>query len=199
MISKPSEFRGGRNLILLLDVSPSTVAHKTQGDILSNAVRILEEDNLKDANVAVIAFGNAAYDVSGGFVFMGLPHNVAILKEKVSKLTPTNETQTSLDQGLGIAKQMLESEDGELDAIVISDGGIEESYGQSVQIAQELKDMGVNLYFIHIRSSAPSQADRTRNYYAEMLMQEIGLEGNYQHIEMGRGANIVFEELCRSS
>lgn len=194
VISKPSEFRGGRNLILLLDVSPSTVAHKTQGDILSNAVRILEEDNLKDANVAVIAFGNAAYDVSGGFVFMGLPHNVAILKEKVSKLTPTNETQTSLDQGLGIAKQMLESEDGELDAIVISDGGIEESYGQSVQIAQELKDMGVNLYFIHIRSSAPSQADRTRNYYAEMLMQEIGLEGNYQHIEMGERANIVFEE-----
>ncbi|KAF5031303.1 hypothetical protein DSECCO2_629110 [anaerobic digester metagenome] len=89
---------------------------------------------------------------------------------------------------------MLESEDGELDAIVISDGGIEESYGQSVQIAQELKDMGVNLYFIHIRSSAPSQADRTRNYYAEMLMQEIGLEGNYQHIEMGERANIVFEE-----
>jgi hypothetical protein len=27
-----------------------------------------------------------------------------------------------------------------------------------------------------------------------MLMQEIGLEGNYQHIEMGERANIVFEE-----
>jgi hypothetical protein len=198
VISKPSEFKGGRNLVLILDVSPSTVAHKTQGDILSNAVRILENDNLKDANVAVIAFGNAAYDVSGGFVFMGLPHNVAILTEKVSKLTPTNETETSLDQGLGIAKQILESEDGELDAIVISDGGIEESYDQSVQIAQELKDMGVNLYFIHIRSSAPSQSDKTRNYYAEMLMQEIGLEGNYQHIEMGERANIVFEEPAES-
>lgn len=194
VISKPSEFKGGRKLVLILDVSPSTVAHKTQTDILSNAVNILENDNLKDADVAVIAFGNAAYDVSGGFVYMGLPHNVAILKEKVSKLTPTNETETSLDQGLGIAKQMLEGEDGELDAIVISDGGIEEAYDQSVQIAQELKDMDVNLYFIHIRSSAPSQSDKTRNYYAEMLMQEIGLEGNYKHIEMGDKANIEFEE-----
>lgn len=194
VVSKPSEFKGGRNLVLIIDVSPSTIAHKTQADILSNAVKILENDNLKDANVAVIAFGNAAYDVSGGFVYMGLPQNLAILKEKVSTLTPTNETETSLDQGLGIAKQALEGKDGELDAIVISDGGIEESYDNSVQAAQELKDMGVNLYFIHIRSSAPSQADKTRNYYAEKLMKEIGLEGNYQHIEMGERANIVFEE-----
>jgi hypothetical protein len=82
---------------------------------------------------------------------------------------------------------MLEGEDGELDAIVVSDGGIEESYDQSVQVAQELKDMGVNLYFIHIRSSAPSQSDKSRNYYAEKLMKEIGLEGNYQHIDMARG------------
>ncbi|WP_410507326.1 VWA domain-containing protein [Methanosarcina hadiensis] len=194
VISKPSEFKGGRNLILLIDVSPSTVAHKTQVDILSNAIKILESDNLKDANVAVVAFGNAAYDVSGGFLYMGLPHNLALLKERVSMLTPTNETETSLDQGLAIAKQMFEGEDGELDAIIISDGGIEESYDQSVQAAQELKDMGVNIYFIHIRSSAPSQADRTRNYYAETLMKEIGLEGNYQHIEMGDRADIEFEE-----
>ncbi|MDI9395681.1 MAG: VWA domain-containing protein [Euryarchaeota archaeon] len=194
VISKPSEFKGGRNLVLILDVSPSTVAHKTQVDILSNAVKILENDNLKDANVAVIAFGNAAYDVSGGFVYMGLPQNLAILKDKVSKLTPTNETETSLDQGLGVAKQVLEGKDSELDAIVISDGGIEVSYDKSVQAAQELKDMGVNLHFIHIRSSAPSQIFKVRNYYAEKMMKEIGLEGNYQHIEMGERANIVFEK-----
>lgn len=198
VISKPSEFRGGRNLVLILDVSPSTVAHSTQADILSNAIRILENDNLKDANVGIIAFGNAAYDVSGGFVFMGLPHNLALLKEKVSQLTPTNQTETSLDQGLGITKQMFEGEDGELDAIIISDGGIEASYDQSVQTARELRDMGVNLYFIHVRSSAPSQTDKTRNFYAEKLMQDLGLEGNYQHINMGERANIIFEETVES-
>ena len=194
VLSKPSEFKGGRNLVLILDVSPSTVAHGTQGDILSNAIKILENDNLKDANVGVVAFGNAAYDVSNGFVFMGLPQNLALLKEKVSQLTPTNQTETSLDQGLGITKQMFEGEDGELDAIIISDGGIEDSYDQSLQIARELKDMGVNLYFIHIRSSAPSQTDKTRNFYAEKLMQELGLENNYQHLDLGERANIKFED-----
>lgn len=199
VISKPSEFRGGRNLVLILDVSPSTVAHGTQGDILSNAIFILRNDNLKDANVGVIAFGNVGYDVSGGFVFMGLPHNRALLEEKISQLTPTNQSRTSLNQGLDIAKGMLEGEDGELDAIVISDGGIEDSYDQSLQAARELKDMGVNLYFIHIRSPAPSQADRTRTYYAEKLMQELGLEGNYFHINMGERANIRFEEIAEPS
>lgn len=194
VLSKPSEFKGGRNLVLVLDVSPSTVAHKSQGDILSNAVDILRNDNLKDANVGVVAFGNAAYDVSNGFVFMGLPQDLALLEEKVSKLTPTNQTETSLDQGLGITKQMFEGEDGELDAIIISDGGIEDSYDQSLQIARELRDMGVNLYFIHIRSSAPSQTDKTRTFYAEKLMQDLGLETNYKHIDAGERANIIFEE-----
>lgn len=192
VLSKPSEFKGGRNLVLVLDVSPSTAAHGTQGDILSNAIKILENKNLKDGNVGVIAFGNAAYDVSNGFVFMGLPQNLAILEEKIRTLTPTNQTETSLDQGLDITKQMLEGKDGELDAIIISDGGIEDSYDQSLQTAQTLKDMGVKLYFIHIRSSAPSQIDKTRNFYAEKLMQELGLENSYFHINMSERANIGF-------
>ncbi|KKH92956.1 von Willebrand factor A [Methanosarcina sp. 1.H.T.1A.1] len=195
VLSKPSEFKGGRNLVLILDVSPSTAAHGTQGDILSNAIYILRNENLKDANVGVIAFGSVGYDVSGGFVFMGLPQNLALLEDKISQLTPSDQTETSLDQGLDVTKDMLEGEDGELDAIIISDGGIEDSYDQSLQTARELKDMGVNLYFIHIRSTAPSQTDKTRNFYAEKLMQNLGLENNYKHIEMGERANIGFEDL----
>ena len=194
VLSKPSEYKGGRNLVLILDVSPSTVAHGTQGDILSNAIYILRNKNLKDANVGVIAFGSVGYDVSGGFVFMGLPQNLAILEEKISQLTPSDQTKTSLDQGLDVTKNMLEGEDGELDAIIISDGGIEDSYDQSLEAARELKAMGVKLYFIHIRSPAPSQIDKTRNIYAEKLMQELGLENSYFHINMSERANIRFED-----
>jgi len=50
VLSKPSEYKGGRNLVLILDVSPSTAAHKTQGDILGNAINIIQNENLKDAN-----------------------------------------------------------------------------------------------------------------------------------------------------
>ncbi|AAM06518.1 TPA: VWA domain-containing protein [Methanosarcina acetivorans] len=194
VISKPSEFQGGRNLVLVLDISPSTAAHGTLGDILSNAISILRNDNLKDANVGVIAFGSVGYDVSGGFLYMGLPQNLALLEDKISQLTPSEESETSLDQGLAVTKEMLEGEDGELDAIIISDGGIEDSYDASLEAAKELQDMGVNLYFVHIRSSAPSQADQTRTLYAEKLMQELGLQNNYKHIDMGERANIEFED-----
>ena len=195
VISKPSEFKGGRNIILILDVSPSTDAHGTLGDILGNAIFILRNENLKDANAGVIAFGSTGVDVSDGFVFLGLPRNLETLEEDISQLTPDQQSETFLDQGLKTARKMLETEDGELDAIVITDGGIEDSYGPSLAEAKELQDLGVQFYFIHIRSTAPSQLDPTRNYYAEKLMQELGLEENYFHIDMGERANIEFDRI----
>ncbi|HWQ48070.1 MAG TPA: hypothetical protein VN414_03810 [Methanosarcina sp.] len=199
VLSKPSEYKGGRNMVLILDVSPSTAAHKSQGDILANAIYILQNENLKDANAEVIAFGSKGYDVSGGFVFLGLAQNQAILKDKIERLTPDEQSKTSLDAGLNISKQMFTGKDGELDAIIISDGAIEDSYEPSLQAAKELQKLGVNLYFIHIRSVAPSQTDKSRNYYAEMLMKELGLEKNYFHINMGERANIGFEPTKESA
>lgn len=196
VISKPSEFKGGRNIILLLDISTSTAAHGSLDDILANAISILEADKLKDANAAVIAFGSTGTDVSNGFVFLGQSWKEKELEDKISqlKLNPSEEGKTSLDQGLMTAEEMLEGKDGELDAFVISDGGIEASYDQSVVVAKELQDMGVNLYFIHIRSPAPSQYNKNGDAYAEMLMQELGLESNYFHIDEGSRANIKLGE-----
>lgn len=182
VLSKPSEYKGGRNLILILDVSPSTRDHGTQGDILGNAIHILQNQNLKDANVAVIAFGSQAYDVSGGFVFLGLPQNQAVLEERIRRLSTDEQSETSLDQGLNIAKEMLAGKEGKLEAIVISDGAIEDSYEPSLEVAKDLKAMGVNLYFVQIKSSAPSRTNQAKQYYAELMMQEIGLENNYMLI-----------------
>lgn len=193
VLSKPSEYKGGRNLVLILDVSPSTAAHGTQADILANAIYIIQNENLRDANAGVIAFGSEGYDVSGGFVFLGLSQNREILEDKISRLTPDEQSKTSLNEGLNVTKTMLSGSDGELDAIIISDGAIEDSYAPSLRAARELQEMGVNLYFIHIQSVAPSQTDKTRNYYAENLMKELGLENNYFHINKGERANIGFE------
>ena len=193
VLSKPSEYKGGRNIVLILDVSPSTAAHGTQGDILANAISIVQNENLKDANAGIIAFGSEGYDVSGGFVFLGLSQNQAILKDKISRLIADEQSKTSLNEGLKIAKEMLTGREGELDAIVISDGAIEDSYEPSIEAAKELQQLGVNLYFVHIRSVAPSQTDQARKYYAEKLMKELGLEENYFHINMSERANIGFE------
>jgi len=205
VVSKPSEYKGGRNLVLIIDVSPSTQGGNrtedprvndsgTHGDILGNAIYILQSENLKDANAGVIAFGNEGYDVSGGFLFLGLPQNQAILKDRISRLNADEEEKTSLNQGLEVAKEMLTGKDGELDAIIISDGGIKESYEPGLKAAKELKDMGVNLYFIHVRSlAAPSQVDpTTKKFYAESLMKELGLENNYKRINLTERADITF-------
>ena len=127
-------------------------------------------------------------------MFLGLPHNQEVLKDKISKLTSDQQEKTSLNQGLETAKKDLIGKDGELDAIIISDGAIKESYDPSLQAAKELKDAGVNLYFIHVHSlAAPSQIDlATRKFYAESLMQELGLEANYQRINLTERAKFNF-------
>ncbi len=193
VMSKPTDWRGGRNVVLVLDVSPSTSHHGTQGDILSNAIFTLQNENLRDAYAGVIAFGSTGVDVSDGFVPLSSDSNVFKLEQDISKLTPGDSSTTSLDQGLIIAQQWLESEVGELDVIIISDGGIETSYDAGLEIASQLHDDGVNLYYVHIKSSAPSQYDDRGVGYAQKLMDEV--DGTYFPIDIGQRANLIFEEL----
>jgi len=193
VLSKPTEWRGGRNVVLVLDVSQSTAAHGTQGDILGNAIHILRNENLKDAYGGVIAFGSEGVDVSGGLVYLGVPSHIDTLEDDISGLTPGATSVTSLDQGLLIAQEWLENEVGELDVIIISDGGIEKSYDDSLNTAAQLHEDSVNLYYVHIKSSAPSQYDPHGVAYAEKLMDEV--DGTYFPIESGERANLVFEEL----
>ena len=192
VISKSTVWSGGRNVVLVLDVSQSTFYHETLSDILGNAIFIIDNENLRDAYAGVIAFGSEGYDVSGGLVYLGVPANINRLEDDISQLTPGATSETSLDQGFTIAQQWLEDEAGEMDVIIISDGGIAEAYDTSLEIATDLHESGINFYFIHIRSSAPSQNDGGV-VLAEKLMQDV--EGTHFHIDMGERANLEFEEL----
>jgi len=193
VISEPTDYSGGRNVVLVLDVSQSTAAHGTLGDILGNAVYIIENENLRDAYLGVIAFGSEGLDVSNGLVYLGSASNVESLRNSVETLSPTTTSETSLNEGLLIAEEWLQNEVGELDIIIISDGGIEQSYDESLEIANNIQGNGVNMYYVHIQSSAPSQYDNTGTPYAEKLMNEIG--GVYFHVAQGERANIVFDDL----
>ncbi len=193
VLSKPTDWSGGRNIVLVLDISQSTAAHGTIADILGNAINILHNENLRDAYLGVIAFGSEGMDVSGGLKFLGTASNLEFLESEMKTLTPGSTSETSLNEGLAIAQQWLENEVGELEIIIISDGGIEQTYDESLVIAEDIVDNGVNLYYVHIRSSAPSQRDAYGNIFAETLMSEVG--GVYFHINEGERANIEFEDL----
>ncbi|MDY0387174.1 MAG: VWA domain-containing protein [Methanolobus sp.] len=193
VLSKPTDWSGGRNIVLVLDISQSTAAHGTIADILGNAINILHNENLRDAHLGVIAFGSEGVDVSGGLRFLGTASNLEFLESEMKILTPASTSDTSLNEGLAIAQQWLENEVGELEIIIISDGGIEQAYDESLVIAEDIVGNGVNLYYVHIRSSAPSQRDVYGNIFAEELMDEVG--GTYFHIDQGERANIEFEDL----
>jgi Mg-chelatase subunit ChlD/uncharacterized membrane protein len=191
--SKASEWKGGRNVVLVLDVSMSTSAHGTHGDILGNAIAVLRNEGLRGANVGVIVFGTEGLDVSGGLVYMGIPSNVNRLEEQIASIKPAITSTTSLDQGLNIAWEWLAEGEGELDVVIISDGGIEQRYADSLKVASALTDAGVKLYYIHVRSSAPSQYDRSGTAFAQKLMDEVG--GKYFPVEKEERVNIIFDEL----
>ncbi|MBN2488487.1 MAG: hypothetical protein JXA98_05620 [Methanosarcinaceae archaeon] len=195
VMSKPTDWSGGRNVVLVLDVSPSTAAHNTLGDITGYAIHTLQEENLRDAYAGVIAFGSTGVDVSGGLVYLGVPSNIDVLEDEISKLTPGDSSITSLDQGLLIAQDWLKNEVGEMDVIIISDGGIEQSYDASLEVATELHNENANIFFVHIKSSAPSQYDERSVAYAKKLMEEEEVGGTYSHIESGERPNIDFEEI----
>jgi uncharacterized membrane protein len=193
VLSKPTDWSGGRNIVLVLDISPSSRDHQTLDDILANALAILDDKNLRDSNLGVIAFGSEGTDVSRGLLFLGTASNMEFLDSEIRTLTPGSASDTSLDKGLAIAQEWLQNEAGELQIIIISDGGIKYSYDDSLAIAENIVGEGVNLYYVHISSSAPSQVDDYGNLYAEKLMNEVG--GTYFHIEQEERANIKFDKL----
>ncbi|UGV41287.1 hypothetical protein J7W08_03020 [Methanococcoides orientis] len=193
VLSRPTDWKGGRSIVLVLDVSQSTFHHETLSDILGNAIFILEDENLRDAYAGVIAFGSEGIDVSGGLVYLGTQANVLKLEEDISALTPGSTSETSLDQGLLIAQDWLENEVGELDIIIISDGGIEQSYEDSLVVADEIHNGDIQFFYVHVKSSAPSQRDQFGNIYSEDLMESV--DGIYFPVERGERADLEFEDL----
>lgn len=210
VVSSPSSWRGGRNIVLMLDVSPSTLQSNNIGgrvldDILSNAVVLLESDLLKDANVDVITFGSKGEDITKGFVDMSKESNRLWLDGEIRKITPSGDS-TSLERGLLTARNLLETQNGSAQAeiVIVSDGGIgnnnegDTRFEQAVNCADTLNKGGIGIHFVHIHApSTQRQVNSNGKYYADLLMNKIGLSENYHKIEPGQRINVSFSEKSR--
>ncbi len=210
--SSPSNWRGGRNIVLMLDVSPSTLQSNKIGgrvldDILSNAVVLLESDHLKDARVDVITFGSKGKDITNGFVDMSKESNRLWLEGEIRKITPSGDS-TSLERGILTARNLLKGQNSSEDAeiIIVSDGGIgnknegEKTFEQAVSCADSLHEDGIGIHFVHIHSpSTERQVTPGGKYYADLFMNKIGLSKNYNKIEPGHRVNLSFSERSEES
>ena len=205
--SSPSNWRGGRNIVLMLDVSPSTLQSNKIGgrvldDILSNAIVLLESEHLKDARVDVITFGSKGKDITNGFVDMSKESNRVWIEGEIRKITPSGDS-TSLERGMLTARSLLRGQNSSEDAeiIIVSDGGIgnknegDKTFEKAVSCADSLREEGIGIHFVHIHSpSTERQVNPNGNYYAYLLMNKIGLSKNYNKIEPGQRVNVSFSE-----
>ncbi|MDY9926650.1 vWA domain-containing protein [Methanosarcina sp.] len=206
--SKPSNWRGGRNIVLMLDVSPSTLQSNGEGgrvldDILSNAIVLLESDLLKDARVDVITFGSKGQDITNGFVDMSKESNRLWLDAEIRKISPTGDS-TSLERGLMTSRTLLKEQNNSAEAeiIIVSDGGIgniaegDLRFERAVQCAENLhENSGIGIHFVHIHAPKTTrQVTPKGQYYAELFMNKIGLSENYNRIEPGERIKLSFSE-----
>lgn len=214
VMSKPTDWRGGRNIILLLDMSGSTRSapyapakatewkygqkityeEELQPSLLSyiynNAIHIINDPDNRDAYVAVISFEKEANDISGGFVYLGVESNRDEIIKNIIEFKGAEST--NLPKGLIMAEELLEQSAGSQNIVILSDGLSDETsekyYDDIVEVAKGLRDKGINIFFIH-HIMGIDVSTRPGN-----LMNEIGQPQNYI-LSKEQTVNIVFEEL----
>jgi hypothetical protein len=193
--SEPTDWTGGRNVVLLIDTSISILNYEIQNDVISNAVAIINDEDVKDSYAGVIAFGSTGFDITDGLLYLGTQANIDYIEDQLTNDLSFGASDSDLNEGLDVADEWLDEQDGELEIIIISDGAIGNTYDDTLDIATSLHEKGISFYFLQIENNDPSQRfkiDDDGNYYAETLMEEV--EGSYVPLERGEVADISLGE-----
>ncbi|MBP1909089.1 VWA domain-containing protein [Methanolobus bombayensis] len=196
--SEPTDWTGGRSIVLVLDLSGSVggsdVAINTTGkqideqrtEILSMANSIIDNEDLRDSDLAVVTFTDSVYDTSKGFITLSNQNDRENLMDTVSLLMPQLTDKSRLDEALVLAEEELNQKGGKSLVVIISDGGIgSDIYENSVGTASRMHDNGVDFIFVHKYSTASFQKDDNGDYYAELLISAIGQTDGYYRTEEG--------------
>lgn len=198
--SEPTDWTGGRNVVLLIDTSVSIINYDIKDDLISNAIAIINDDNVKDSYAGVITFGSSGFDITGGLLYLGTQANIDFIENELVNDLSFGATDSELNEGLTVADEWLNEQEGELEIIIISDGAIGYTYDETVDIAKALHEKGISFYFLQINNNDVGQIDKyddDRNYYAETLMEEV--EGSYVLLERGEIADISLGESTSDS
>jgi hypothetical protein len=155
IISRAAEYKGGRNLVIVMDASGSmfsedpTTGISAIGIIDANAINIVRKIG-RDSNVGVTAFG--ANISNSPLLTMNKEVNRAGLESFIREITPSSLTDpTDLDKGLYKADELLSSVSGSKEIIVFSDGMIHsDTFEQIKAAALELKSKNIEMHFLQI-------------------------------------------------
>ena len=195
--SEPTDWTGGRSIVLILDLSSSLGGEDTAvieegkqidkqiDEVLSMANSIIDNEDLRDSDLEVIAYTDYVYEISEGFVALSNENDRENLMDIVEKLETQTSSISQLDDALLVAEEDLNQKGGKSLVIIISDGGIgfDSVYSNSVEIASRMHNNGIDFIFVHRYSTMNFQKDSNGDYYAELLISTIGQDTGYYHTE----------------
>jgi len=198
IISRAGEFKGGRNVVIVLDSSGSTsisvltdfdVGEKYAGkertvigEIDALAISIVRNIG-RDSNLGLIAFGGKIEQKE--LESMSSNANRNDLEAYISNIGPKGDNPTDLDLGFQAANEMLNKVSGTKEVIVISDGVLPpEGYDQTLKSALELQKNGVKINLVQMigQIPPPSSVVRTPEPLYGKLADALGVKVNVFYV-----------------
>ncbi len=149
IISRAGEFKGGRNIIILIDSSGSTLVGNKISLIDANAISIIQSLG-KDSRAGVVAFSGLTKQTD--ILSMGADTSKAELENFVTQIGPqSGDNPTDLDMGLRASEKLLNTVSGTKEIIVISDGGVHpDGMAQTKKTVADLIARDFKIQFIQI-------------------------------------------------
>ncbi len=152
IISRAAEYRGGNNIVILIDSSGSTAlgTPDSRNTLIDTNALYIVQNIAGDTNVAVVAFGGAI--AKTGLLSMSSQPNKAQLDALIRQIKPSGgENPTDIDNGLLNAETLLDSVSGTKEIIVLSDGLISsDGLAQIKNTVLDLKNKGYTMHFVQI-------------------------------------------------
>jgi len=151
IISRAGEFKGGRNLVILIDSSGSTgIGSPSPISLIdANAISIIRSIG-RDSRVGIVAFSGVTRETS--ILPLSSDANKAELENFIMEIGPKGgDNPTDLDKGLRAAENLLNSVTGTKEIIIISDGLIHpDGLSQTKNTVNDLKNKDIKIQFIQV-------------------------------------------------
>ncbi len=206
VISTPEEYDGGRNIIMLLDISLSTFVHTLEDDVVtgevtvysnyaSSAINIINDERLFNENLGLILFRDKSIPVTDGLVPLRYQSNrdriVESINEETFETLKTQEViallyeqgryETALDSALLDAKEWLKRESGDSTILIISDGDLASDKDKEQELYQKNLEIAQSMVdegtnIVFVHIPPHEGAGPGQ---ASDFMTELGLEENY--------------------
>ncbi len=168
IISRAGEYKGGRSIVIVIDVSGSTLAgtmDSKTGEVTNSVIE--QEDNIAANIVGTMTPDNYVGVIGFGGKIVPLPmmqmtfENKIKMKQDILRFEPSGAgNPTNMDEALKGALEMLRGATGSKEVIVLSDGfiagneeGGETMVDKTISAAKELQKNGASMTFLQVRSN----------------------------------------------